>query len=42
LPSWARRPLGLPLLPVAEHLVSLPIGDAATAVIRWAMSAPAA
>src|SRR6478736_10096358 len=42
LPGWARRPLRLPHLPLTERVVNLPIGDAATAVIRWAMAAPAA
>ena len=38
LPGWARRPLRLPHLPVTERVVNLPIGDAATALIRWAMA----
>jgi uncharacterized protein (DUF2236 family) len=42
LPGWARRPLRLPHLPLTERVVNLPIGDAATALIRWAMAAPAA
>ena len=42
LPGWARRPLRLPYLPLAERMVNLPVGDAATALIRWAMTAPAA
>ena len=40
LPSWARGPLRLPYLPLTEKVVNLPIGDAATSVIRWAMTAP--
>jgi uncharacterized protein (DUF2236 family) len=39
LPRWARLPLRLPWLPVTEHLVSRPIGGAATSAIRWAMRA---
>jgi len=42
LPGWARRPLRLPHLPLTERVVNLPVGDAATALIRWAMAAPAA
>lgn len=41
LPGWARRPLLLPHLPVTERLITVPIGTAATSVIRWAMAAPA-
>ena len=40
LPRWARRPLRLPWLPVTEHFVGRPVGGAATAVVRWAMSSP--
>jgi uncharacterized protein (DUF2236 family) len=39
LPRWARRPLGLPWLPVTERVVGRPVGGAATAVVRWAMQA---
>ncbi len=42
LPGWARRPLRLPHLPLTERWVNLPVGNAATSVIRWAMSAPIA
>ncbi len=40
LPRWARTPLGLPRLPVTERLLVRPVGDAATGVIRWAMTSP--
>ncbi len=40
LPGWARAPLRLPHLPVADRLVGGPLGGAATAVVRWAMNAP--
>jgi uncharacterized protein (DUF2236 family) len=39
LPWWARIPLGLPPLPLTDRLVGRPLGDGATALIRWAMSA---
>ena len=38
LPPWARSPLLLPWLPVTERAVSLPVGHAATRVIRWALT----
>ncbi|GAB2676975.1 oxygenase MpaB family protein [Thalassiella azotivora] len=38
LPPWARRPLGLPWLPVAEATVVRAMGTAATGAIRWALS----
>jgi len=37
LPRWARIPLRLPYVPVAEHLVVQPLGDAVTRGLRWAM-----
>jgi uncharacterized protein (DUF2236 family) len=40
LPRWARWPLRLPWLPVTEQLVGRPIGGAATATVRWAMTSP--
>ncbi len=40
LPPWARSPLGLPRLPLTERLVVRRVGDAATGVIRWAMTSP--
>ncbi|MFC7491960.1 MULTISPECIES: oxygenase MpaB family protein [unclassified Knoellia] len=41
LPRWARRPLRLPWLPFTEMLLARPLGDAATATVRWAMTDPA-
>ena len=40
LPLWARRPLALPYLPLAERAIVLPVGSAATNVIRWALRHP--
>ena len=40
LPRWARRPLRLPWLPVTEMVLARPLGDAATATVRWAMTDP--
>ena len=40
LPPWAPRPLALPSLPLAERAVALPLGAAATIVIRWALRQP--
>ncbi len=40
LPRWARWPLRLPWLPATEQLLGRPIGGAATATVRWAMTAP--
>ncbi|MFF5447238.1 oxygenase MpaB family protein [Streptomyces sp. NPDC012888] len=40
LPPWARRALGLPLLPRAERWCVRPAGAVITAVIRWAMLRP--
>ena len=40
LPPWAREHLALPCLPVAERLIALPVGGAATGVIRWALQHP--
>jgi uncharacterized protein (DUF2236 family) len=43
LPLWARRPLRLPWLPVAEAVAFKPAGDAVTRGLRWALSgSPAA
>jgi len=36
LPSWARKPLRLPLLPITEKFALRPLGDAVTRAIRWA------
>jgi uncharacterized protein (DUF2236 family) len=40
LPGWARRPLNLPTLPVAEATVVRPAGHAMVHLIRWATTAP--
>jgi uncharacterized protein (DUF2236 family) len=40
LPVWTRQPLGLPNLPLVEQAIALPVGDAATRVIRWALKHP--
>ncbi|HSJ90602.1 MAG TPA: oxygenase MpaB family protein [Ilumatobacter sp.] len=37
LPRWARGPLWLPYLPVAEAVVVRPAGDALTRTLRWAL-----
>jgi uncharacterized protein (DUF2236 family) len=38
LPSWARRPLHLPYLPVSEALVVRPVGETVTRLIRWSLA----
>ena len=40
LPPWAREHLDLPHLPLAEEAIVLPVGGAATIVIRWAPQHP--
>ena len=40
LPPWAREHLTLPHLPLAEKAIVLPVGGAATGVIRWALQHP--
>jgi uncharacterized protein (DUF2236 family) len=40
LPWWARWPLRLPWLPIAEATVVRAVGHTATGTIRWVMSAP--
>jgi uncharacterized protein (DUF2236 family) len=40
LPAWARQHLALPHLPLVERAVALPLGAAATSVIRWALRQP--
>jgi uncharacterized protein (DUF2236 family) len=40
LPRWARRPLSLPSLPVAEAVVVRPAGMAMVHAIRWASKSP--
>jgi uncharacterized protein (DUF2236 family) len=42
LPGWARRPLWLPRLPIAEAAVVRPAGHALIHAIRWATTAPRA
>jgi uncharacterized protein (DUF2236 family) len=40
LPPWARQHLGLPSLPLIEQAIAMPLGGAATRVIRWALQHP--
>ena len=40
LPLWARQQLALPYMPLAERTIILPLGGAATNVIRWALRHP--
>jgi uncharacterized protein (DUF2236 family) len=40
LPPWARWPLRLPWLPVAETVAVRPAGDAVVRGLRWALTAP--
>jgi uncharacterized protein (DUF2236 family) len=40
LPPWARQYLALPYLPMADRAIVLPLGGAATNVIRWALKHP--
>jgi uncharacterized protein (DUF2236 family) len=40
LPVWARQHLALPCLPLVEQAIVLPLGGAATSVIRWALQHP--
>jgi uncharacterized protein (DUF2236 family) len=40
LPPWARELLALPYLPLADRAIALPLGGAATSVIRWALARP--
>ncbi|HET7325677.1 MAG TPA: oxygenase MpaB family protein [Nocardioidaceae bacterium] len=43
MPTWSRRPLRLPYLPLSEATVVRALGSVATGTIRWAMAAgPAA
>jgi len=42
LPGWARRPLYLPRLPLAETALVRPAGHAVVQAIRWATTAPPA
>jgi uncharacterized protein (DUF2236 family) len=38
LPAWARLPLRLPYLPVAEAVAIRPVGAAVTRILRWAVA----
>jgi uncharacterized protein (DUF2236 family) len=40
LPPWARGHLGLPSMPLVDRSIALPVGGAATRVIRWALQHP--
>jgi uncharacterized protein (DUF2236 family) len=40
LPPWARQHLALPYVPLADRAIALPLGGAATSVIRWALQHP--
>ena len=40
LPPWAREHLALPSMPLFERTIALPVGGAATRVIRWALEHP--
>jgi len=40
LPSWARQHLVVPYLPLTERAIVLPLGGAATSVVRWALKHP--
>jgi uncharacterized protein (DUF2236 family) len=40
LPGWARRPLNLPYLPLAETALVRPAGHAMVRAIRWAITPP--
>jgi uncharacterized protein (DUF2236 family) len=38
MPTWSRKPLGLPMLPFAHDRIARPLGALATRTIRWAMT----
>jgi uncharacterized protein (DUF2236 family) len=38
LPRWARAPLRLPYLPIAERVAVRPAGEAVTRTLRWALT----
>jgi uncharacterized protein (DUF2236 family) len=38
LPRWARAPLRLPYLPIAERVALRPAGDVVTRTLRWALT----
>ncbi len=40
MPPWARRELGLPVLPGADALLGAPAGRTAASLVRWAMGDP--
>lgn len=40
LPRWVRVPLRLPYVPVADALVSRPLGEAVTRLFRWVLLNP--
>lgn len=40
LPVWARRELGLPVLPGADAVLGRPVGRTAAGLVRWAMADP--
>ncbi|QIP88129.1 DUF2236 domain-containing protein [Streptomyces sp. Tu 2975] len=40
LPSWARKPLGLPYAPTFEKCCVGPTGTLLTGAVRWAMASP--
>jgi len=40
LQPWAREHLALPSIPLVERAIALPVGGAATRVIRWALQHP--
>lgn len=42
MPTWTRRPLRLPWLPVSETIALRPAGELVTRTIRWVMPATAA
>ncbi len=41
LPRWARRALGVPVLPGADTVVGKPLGTLSAGLIRWALADPA-
>lgn len=40
LPRWARIPLGLPYVPVADLVVGRPLGEGVTRLFRWVLVEP--
>jgi uncharacterized protein (DUF2236 family) len=41
LPLWARRELGMPVIPGADTLLGRPLGTFSAGLIRWALADPA-